>query len=97
MSSEAGAGASSGKKIPGAGAACVVVDYADTRFSNFAIEYLLENETFRETVFACSYCAQEEFLFIKRVSKISWHCPFNLFYNMQSKLYENISFECFVF
>ena len=48
MSSEAGAGASSGKKIPGAGDACVVVDYADTRFSNFAIEYLLENETFRK-------------------------------------------------
>ena len=27
----------------------VVVDYADTRFSNFAIEYLRENEKFCET------------------------------------------------
>ena len=72
MSSEAGAGASSGKKIPGAGAACVVVDYADTRYSNFAIEYLLENETFRETVFACSYWVQVEFFSQqKNWSKIS--------------------------
>ena len=35
----------------------VVVDYADTRFSNFAIEYFRENEKVRETVFACSYWA----------------------------------------
>ena len=28
--------------------------YTDTRFSNFAIEYLHENEKVRETVFACS-------------------------------------------
>ena len=35
----------------------VVVDYADKQFSNFPIEYILENETFRETVYACSYGA----------------------------------------
>ena len=39
----------------------VVVDYADTRFLNFVTEYLRENETFRKTVFACSYCAQVEY------------------------------------
>ena len=33
------------------------VDYADTRFSNFAIEYLRENEKVRETVFDYSYWA----------------------------------------
>ena len=38
----------------------VVVDFADTRFSNFAIEYLRENETVCETIFACSYRAQVE-------------------------------------
>ena len=31
------------------------VDYADTRFSNFAIGYLWENEKFCKTVFACLY------------------------------------------
>ena len=36
----------------------VVLDYGDTRFSNFKIEYLCE--TFCETVFACSYGAQVE-------------------------------------
>ena len=30
----------------------VAVNYVDMRFSNFAIEYLRENEIFRETVFA---------------------------------------------
>ena len=38
----------------------VDVDYEDTQFSNFVIEYLRENEKFRETVFACSYWAQVE-------------------------------------
>ena len=38
----------------------VVLDYADTGFSNFAIKYLRENEKVRETVFACSYGAQVE-------------------------------------
>ena len=28
----------------------IVVDYADTRFSNFKIEYLRDNEKVRETV-----------------------------------------------
>ena len=37
-----------------------VNEYVDTWFSNFAIEYLLENETFPTTVFACSYDAQVE-------------------------------------
>ena len=36
---------------------CVV---KDTQFSSFAIEYLHENEKIRETVFVCSYVAQEE-------------------------------------
>ena len=35
----------------------VVFDFADTRFLNFAIEYLWENEKFPETDFACSYGA----------------------------------------
>ena len=31
------------------------VDYADTRISNFAIEYRHENEIVGKIVFACSY------------------------------------------
>ena len=55
---------------------CVVVDYTDTWFSNFAIKYLHENEKFRETVFAFSYGAQvESFKQKRKWSKISWHCP----------------------
>ena len=39
----------------------IVVDYAeDTRFSNFAIEYLCKNEKLHETVYACSFGAQIE-------------------------------------
>ena len=38
----------------------VVIDYADTQFSNFAIEYLHENEKVCETVLACSYGSQIE-------------------------------------
>ena len=38
----------------------VVVDYADTGFSIFAIEYLRENENVCKTVFACSYGAKAE-------------------------------------
>ena len=30
-------------------------DYADTRFSNFVMKYLHENEKVSESVFACSY------------------------------------------
>ena len=37
-----------------------LVDYADTRFSNFAIEYRRKIETFSETLFAYSYGAQVE-------------------------------------
>ena len=33
----------------------VVVDYGDTGFSIFAIEYLRENEKARETVLTCWY------------------------------------------
>ena len=40
----------------------VVVDYAYTRFTNFAIKYLRENEKVRETVFACSYWATSNLL-----------------------------------
>ena len=39
---------------------CVINDYADTQFSNFAIEYLHEREKVRETVLACSYWAHVE-------------------------------------
>ena len=47
----------------------VVVDYADTRFSNFVIEYIRKNEKVRDkTVFACSYGAQvESFKKIKKM------------------------------
>ena len=45
----------------------VVVDYADTKFSNVAIDYLRENEKFRETVFACSYGAQVEYFKPKKL------------------------------
>ena len=48
---------------------CVFIDYADTGFSNFVIEYLRENEKFRETVFACAYEAQVEFLAKKNGQK----------------------------
>ena len=40
----------------------LVVDYADTQFLNFAIEYLHENEKVRKTVFPCSYRTQVESL-----------------------------------
>ena len=43
----------------------VVVDYVNTRFSNFAIKNLHENKKVHKTFFACSYGAQIE---------ISWHC-----------------------
>ena len=36
---------------------CEVKDYAGTGFSNFAIEYLCENDKVHEPVFACSYGA----------------------------------------
>ena len=38
----------------------VVVDYPDKRLSNFAIEYLRENEKVCEIIFACSYEAKVE-------------------------------------
>ena len=38
----------------------VAVDYEDTRFLNFKIEYLRENEKVCETVLVCSYGAQVE-------------------------------------
>ena len=39
---------------------CVVADYTDMRISNFANKYLHEIENGCETIFACSYGAQEE-------------------------------------
>ena len=51
---------------------CIVVDYADTQFSNFTIEYLHENKKICETVCACFESFRP-----KKWSKISWHCPFN--------------------
>ena len=38
----------------------IVIDCADTQFSNFAIKHVRENEKGRETDFACSYGAQVE-------------------------------------
>ena len=38
----------------------VNVDYADTRFSNFKIEYLHENEKALKTGLTCLYVAHEE-------------------------------------
>ena len=38
----------------------VIVDYADTQLSNFAIEFLRENEKIRAIVFASWYGAQVE-------------------------------------
>ena len=55
---------------------CVVVDYNDTWFLNFVIEYLCENKKFHESVFSCSYGAQFESISRKKRSKISWHYPF---------------------
>ena len=40
------------------------------RFSNFAIEYLRENEKVRETVFVYSYRAQVESLKQKKVKNV---------------------------
>ena len=37
---------------------CVVGDYADMRFLNFAIEYLLKNQEVIKTIFDCSNGAQ---------------------------------------
>ena len=44
----------------------VVVDFMDTRFSNFAIKYLRENKKFRKTIFSCSYGAHVESLKTKQ-------------------------------
>ena len=38
----------------------LVLNYADTQFSNFAVEYLRENKKVRKIVFACSYMVQVE-------------------------------------
>ena len=58
-------------------------DYADTRFSNFAIKYLLENEKARETVYACLYLARSNLLSKKMVKNLvtlslMCHCTFPL-------------------
>ena len=53
----------------------VVVDYANMRFSNFAIEYLNKKEKIRKSFFACSYGPRSDLL-SKKWSKISWHFPF---------------------
>ena len=37
-----------------------VVEYADSRISNFAIEYLREKEKVSDTGFACSFGVQVE-------------------------------------
>ena len=37
-----------------------IVDFADTQFSSFVIEYLYDNEKVCATILACSYGAQVE-------------------------------------
>ena len=54
----------------------IVVDYAETQFSNFAIEYLLKKVC--KTVFACSFGAQVKSFKPKFFFEILWHYPFNL-------------------
>ena len=49
----------------------VVVDYTDTQFSNFAIEYLCKNEKVGVTVFACSHGAQVEYFKQNKIVKKS--------------------------
>ena len=44
----------------------IVNNYADTRFLRIS----------SRNIFSCSFGAQVEFFFIKKVSKISSHCPF---------------------
>ena len=56
---------------------CIIVDYADTRFLNFAIEYLHENKKVDETVFACSYGAQVSILSQKNSRKSRDTVPLN--------------------
>ena len=70
---------------------CVVVDYADTRFSNFAIEYLRENEICRKTVFACSYEPLDESFKQQKWSKISWHCPCKGLIRFIQNIWRNIA------
>ena len=53
-----------------------VFDYADTGFSNFAIEYLRENEKFCETFLPVHMGPRSNLLSPKKWPKISWHCPF---------------------
>ena len=65
--------------------AYIVIDYADTRLSNFAIEYLHINENVHEILFVCWYGAQVESFKPKKWSYISWHCPFK--YNIRNMLH----------
>ena len=61
--------------------ACVVVDYADTPFWNFAIKYLRKNEKVNETIFARSYGAQVKSFklnFFSQKSRDTVQCPFNI-------------------
>ena len=60
----------------------LVNNYADKRFSNFAIKYLRKNEKFCETIFAWSMGPRSNILSQKNV-KISWHCPFKVLYLQQ--------------
>ena len=53
----------------------------DMWFANFAIEYRKRKSY--QNRFACSYGAQVEyFKQQKMVKKISWHCPFNLYFEI---------------
>ena len=47
-----------------------VVDFADMRFSNFAIEYLHKNEKIRKSVFDCSYGPRSDLLRKKMVENL---------------------------
>ena len=55
----------------------VVIDFADTRFLNFAMEYLCQTEKVHETVFTCSYGAQIESVRQKKIVDSLVTLPFN--------------------
>ena len=62
----------------------VVVDYEDTWFLNFAIEYLCENEKCCETnFFACSYGAQVKSFKQKNGQKSRDTVPLSMFLLVQ--------------
>ena len=57
--------------------AYAAVDYVDTRISNYAIEYLRENENIRDYFWACSLGTKKEYFKQQKMGlELSWYCPF---------------------